>query len=495
MRFTAPWFGRRFVHPSRSSAARVRGFVAGPHRGPQGRTGGDPRTYAVGAVRTLVRTQMGGQTRVLRRFALRFALLPARGRGRVMGFGAGPHGGPHRYGARVPRRLPPKRPRNWFALRLVRSEVSAPTAYLKRVCFRWPASSAKIGGARRRFAPDMARESLAHVQRAREGAQTCANSYIRRFAALLGAAQRQRCHSRKEAMRRILTVCLFFASSVGAQTMYKCQVDGKITYSGTPCFGGSEVKKIKADAAPTPEDQARAQERAQTDRERSQAQDQQAASERRDRRMAQGNESRSPADRARAESAARVANFRAQHGADAILGPTYNGVRPGQAALDQAAAEANAGVGQGAGDPNEKITTHDSSGWDRKTRGQIAAEEAAKRQARARARAGDEPAPSGARGAVEGWESEKVLSHDTSGWNQTTRAQAVQNEAAKEYKREKGRIAAEQAAKDSPTITSCDSGGCNGSNGTRFNGDPKGITFFASDGRTCQKLGSIMQCN
>jgi hypothetical protein len=31
--------------------------------------------------------------------------------------------------------------------------------------------------------------------------------------------------------RRILTVYLFLATSAGAQTMYKCQVDGKVTYS------------------------------------------------------------------------------------------------------------------------------------------------------------------------------------------------------------------------------------------------------------------------
>ena len=333
-----------------------------------------------------------------------------------------------------------------------------------------------------RFAPDMARESLVQVKRAREAAQTCVSSYIRRFAALKVPSTVRRYHSQeKKTVRRVLTVCLFFASSVGAQTMYKCQVDGKVTYSGIPCSGASEVKKIKADAAPTPEDQARAQERAQIDLERSQAQDQHTPSERRDRPIAQGKESRTAADRAKAESAARVANFRAQHGADAILGPTYKGVHPGQAALDQAAAEANAGFGQGAPDPNEKITTHDISGWDRKTRGQIEAEEAAKGQARARARAGDEPAPSGAKGPVDRWESEKVLTHGRSGWDRKTRAEVVQEEGTKEFRREQARQNSARTLTDNQ--------------GHSYIGPGGPGTYTRNDGRVCNYDGAMIHCN
>ncbi len=42
-------------------------------------------------------------------------------------------------------------------------------------------------------------------------------------------------------------------------------------------------------------------------------------------------------------------------------------------------------------------------------------------------------------------------------------------------------------------ITSCDKGGCWDNTGNRYNGS--GTTLFRADGKTCQRLGSMMQCN
>lgn len=43
------------------------------------------------------------------------------------------------------------------------------------------------------------------------------------------------------------------------------------------------------------------------------------------------------------------------------------------------------------------------------------------------------------------------------------------------------------------TITSCDRGGCWDSGGTRYNGS--GATLFRTDGKICQKVGNMLQCN
>mgnify|MGYP000002198776 CR=1 FL=1 len=43
------------------------------------------------------------------------------------------------------------------------------------------------------------------------------------------------------------------------------------------------------------------------------------------------------------------------------------------------------------------------------------------------------------------------------------------------------------------TITSCDSGGCWDNVGNRYNGG--GNTLFRPDGKACQKIGGMLQCN
>jgi len=53
-------------------------------------------------------------------------------------------------------------------------------------------------------------------------------------------------------MKRLLLACLVFASSASGQTMYKCQVNGKIEYTDKPCGGATELKKIRPDAGATP---------------------------------------------------------------------------------------------------------------------------------------------------------------------------------------------------------------------------------------------------
>jgi outer membrane murein-binding lipoprotein Lpp len=130
-------------------------------------------------------------------------------------------------------------------------------------------------------------------------------------------------------MKKIVVLaCLLLAGSASAQTMYKCQVNGKTEYSDKPCVG-AEVKRIRPDAGPAADDQARAQMRLQNDRRR-------------------------------------------------YLGDT----EPSQGGQLTSMPPPRV-----ADDPeNEKVLVHDRSGWDRKTRKQIAAEEAAKAEGRERAR-------------------------------------------------------------------------------------------------------------
>lgn len=73
---------------------------------------------------------------------------------------------------------------------------------------------------------------------------------------------------------------LLLAGSPNAQTMYKCQVDGKIEYSGMPCAEGVELKRLAPDGGATPEDRARAQMHAKAERERLDAQARAEASQR-----------------------------------------------------------------------------------------------------------------------------------------------------------------------------------------------------------------------
>ncbi|HAZ4901217.1 TPA: DUF4124 domain-containing protein, partial [Escherichia coli] len=44
------------------------------------------------------------------------------------------------------------------------------------------------------------------------------------------------------------------------------------------------------------------------------------------------------------------------------------------------------------------------------------------------------------------------------------------------------------------TITNCDSSGCWGNDGTRYN-KGAGSTYFPSTGGSCQNIGGQMQCN
>jgi len=111
----------------------------------------------------------------------------------------------------------------------------------------------------------------------------------------------------------------------------------------------------------------------------------------------------------------------------------------------------------------EKVLVGDKYGWDRKTKGQLAAEAAAKEDARERAVAGaPPPAASAGKGS---WRDEKVLTYD-GGWNHTTRGAAVNAEASKEYTRERSRIDA--ASSPTAIITSCDPGGCVDNSDLRF---------------------------
>ena len=231
-----------------------------------------------------------------------------------------------------------------------------------------------------------------------------------------------------------------------AQTIYKCQVDGRIEYSGSPCWNGAEVRRIAPDGGPTAEDRARARMRVNAELARREI-----------------------------EEAARI--------------QAISEYRAGQAA---AAAQAGAEPGNrtAAASESEKVLTHDASGWDRKPRAQIEAEEAAKQLARDRARGGNS-APAGSAASASGnrpaWESEKVLTHSASGWDQKTRAEVVRDSADREFRREKQRLNPPAMPAGVPLTDN---------RGNTYSGPGGPGTYIRNqDGRTCQFDGAIVRCN
>jgi hypothetical protein len=254
-------------------------------------------------------------------------------------------------------------------------------------------------------------------------------------------------------MRSILYVALFAATTAGAQNMYKCSSAGKVEYSDRPCSRGEAVKQIAPDGGPTPEDRARAHMRYNAERARFDAQDRAEALNR--------------ANRAEAADVARA-----------------------QADLDAAAAAA-------AKQANEKVTTHGRDGWDLKPRAQVAAEQEARTRARAAANAGlPPPVVTGASSPNPGdWQSERIMTHDRTGWTPNTRDGVVQEEAERAYASQKAQNRAAAEASQGPrTLVNCDPAGCWDTQGKRYNGGAGGV-FFSTDGRTCIRAGTNLNCN
>jgi hypothetical protein len=54
-----------------------------------------------------------------------------------------------------------------------------------------------------------------------------------------------------------LAAALFIATPAAAQTMYRCQDQGKTIYSDKPCLNGDEVKQLQPNGNPTSEYLAR----------------------------------------------------------------------------------------------------------------------------------------------------------------------------------------------------------------------------------------------
>lgn len=180
-------------------------------------------------------------------------------------------------------------------------------------------------------------------------------------------------------MKHFALVLLLLAPAAASQTIYKCSVNGRTEYSGSPCYSGSELKRMAPDGGPTPEDRARARMRVQ----------------------AQMAEQRKKEDDARAAVA---------HGA---VVAEFGTVRR---ELDNVAQPTSAR-------DNEKELTHDISGWDRKPRGQVRAETEALESARA-------PPLTGA-----AWETKRSLTHSISGWDTKSGREQVLEVAAKERER------------------------------------------------------------
>jgi hypothetical protein len=232
----------------------------------------------------------------------------------------------------------------------------------------------------------------------------------------------------------VLFIVALTTTAVTGQTMYKCVNAGKVEYTGKPCTTGVEGKRIAADAAPSQEDRMRAQMRFEADRDRAAAADL-AVIESRNRRVAAARES---------------------------------GQKP--AVPDDPA--------------NERITTHDQTGWDRKTRGQIAAERRAEKVGIA---AGDADAkgpptvPEASASDPKAWQNERVLTHTQRGWDRKTRGQLVQEKANDAYRE----------AKD--PIVVCVSGGCTDTLGRLYSGGP--VFYERWDGTSCTRSGTMMTCD
>lgn len=104
----------------------------------------------------------------------------------------------------------------------------------------------------------------------------------------------------------------------------------------------------------------------------------------------------------------------------------------------------------------------------------------------------DAGAPSGSAGAsqkVDPYYTEKRLTHGRSGWDMKTQNQIDLETTERTEK-------ARAAAVTNPMVTNCDSAGCWGTDGTRYNRGA-GSTLFGSNGKTCQWVsqGAPLQCN
>lgn len=169
-------------------------------------------------------------------------------------------------------------------------------------------------------------------------------------------------------VRSILVAAILLAAPITqAQSIYKCDVAGKVTYSGTPCPAGKE-QRVRTDGGPSEDDQARAKYRLQ-----------QQLSEQDDKDAI---EAQAGAERQAARGAA----------------------------LQQGRSSPTA-------DDGPRTAQHSKSGWDYKRPGQVEAE------ARARA-TGVAPTGNGA-----AWESEKSLSHSQQGWDRKTGTDQVRDVA------------------------------------------------------------------
>lgn len=198
------------------------------------------------------------------------------------------------------------------------------------------------------------------------------------------------------------------AAPAVAQTIYKCNVGGRIQYTDVGCANGPEVKRMAPDGGPTPEDRARAQMRMRDAVARQQAEERDASRARQEAEVAHA---------ARMATLERETRQRSETAAE-----NYE---------------------------NEKILTHDISGWDRKPRGQVAAEQAAREAARAQARAGAPLDLSQAlppAGKPAGWQSQGSMTHSISGWSAKSRSQQVTDAAKRAYQDELDDIKAEQRA-------------------------------------------------
>lgn len=193
----------------------------------------------------------------------------------------------------------------------------------------------------------------------------------------------------------VLLLTLAVTTTASGQTIYKCVVDRRVQYSDVPCRDGVEAKRMAPDGGPTPEDVARARMRVQRD-----------LAEQRQQEMA--------------AQRARDAHHEAQRNA---------GLARDRDALAEKVEASD----------NEKVSTHDISGWDRKPKGQVAAEATAKQNARAQARAGagyDATKAVPQEVATAKWADERVTVNSISGWSHKSRRQQVHDAAKRAYEDE-----------------------------------------------------------
>jgi hypothetical protein len=234
-------------------------------------------------------------------------------------------------------------------------------------------------------------------------------------------------------MRRfaLLLVLGALPTLASGESVYRCQVGGKVAYSDRPCATGDE-RRIRTDGGPTEEDLAQARNR--IDRE-IQSRKAKIAAEERDWQLRQ----QAYEQHLQREAAAKLS-------------------KPNPA-------------------DDVKVLVGTQSGWEQKAQGQLRAE------AEARA-TGNTPAPTGA-----AWEKDRQLTHTQSGWEKRTGRDRVQSVA------DVARMPSSPVPDPTPAPTPNPPSHITDTTGKIWINSGGGFVRDPKTNRTCDHFGNVIKCN